>query len=529
MAYGNSNPLKTLAKDFRKDQIQILDDWMDANTASIGMTNGSISAEIIREQNLAILDDLIALTESGDIEDVSGPAFMSILDGLAQVARVRSDAQMPISTFGHSLASLKQVLLKHKHRNGNGDVEALFPLIDYLVFGTIEHFLNAREDFIKDVLDTALDGIVTIDEKGTVQTFNKVSEEMFGYGGDEVIGKNIKMLMPPPYSDEHDSYLANYMRTGQGKILGSRREVQGRRKDGTVFPVELGVREIGKGAGRMYSGVVRDLTEIKHAQEEMDRMAATLNAIGTSQGMIEFETDGTIINANENFLRVMGYDLSEIQGQHHSILVEAAYQESPEYRQFWDDLRAGNFQAGEFMRISKSGAEIWIQAAYNPILDADGKPIKIVKNAVDITEKKVAALKLKAQTARQAQDIVELSTPVISVWQDVLVLPLIGTLDSRRTQECMEMTLIRLSEANARVLIIDITGVPTVDTMVANHLIRLAASVRLMGGRCVLTGISPATAMTIVGLGLDLAMLNTRSTLAEGLKLAIDIASQSNE
>lgn len=121
----------------------------------------------------------------------------------------------------------------------------------------------------------------------------------------------------------------------------------------------------------------------------------------------------------------------------------------------------------------------------------------------------------------QTKTMLELSTPVIGVWENVLILPMIGTLDSLRMQEAMEKALVKLSEDRAQVLIVDITGVPVMDTMVANHLIRLASAVRLMGGNCILTGISPDTARTIVQLGIDLEQTATRSTLAQGLKAAI--------
>ena len=135
------------------------------------------------------------------------------------------------------------------------------------------------------------------------------------------------------------------------------------------------------------------------SDNENDQLIATLNAIGASQAMIEFELDGTIITANPNFCAALGYELSEIQGQHHSIFADEEFKKSAEYAQFWENLRAGKFQAGEFMRITKDGSEIWIQAAYNPVLDAAGKPFKVVKNAVDITATKKEQLKAAAETA----------------------------------------------------------------------------------------------------------------------------------
>lgn len=114
--------------------------------------------------------------------------------------------------------------------------------------------------------------------------------------------------------------------------------------------------------------------------------AGQVAAINKSQAVIEFELDGTIITANENFLKTLGYRLDEIQGKHHSLFVEPSYRDSAEYKQFWRDLGDGKLQAAEYKRIGKGGKEVWIEASYNPIFDAEGKPFKVVKFAVDTTE-----------------------------------------------------------------------------------------------------------------------------------------------
>jgi len=118
-------------------------------------------------------------------------------------------------------------------------------------------------------------------------------------------------------------------------------------------------------------------------------LQAKLDAIGRSQAVIEFETDGTIIDANENFLGALGYKLEEIQGQHHRMFVEKEEANSNEYQQFWRTLAAGEFRSGEFKRITKNGDEIWIQASYNPLFDKNGNVFKVVKFAADITEQKL--------------------------------------------------------------------------------------------------------------------------------------------
>ena len=123
----------------------------------------------------------------------------------------------------------------------------------------------------------------------------------------------------------------------------------------------------------------------------VNEMKAKLNAIDKSQAVIEFTMDGTIITANDNFLKTLGYRLDEIQGKHHSMFVTPDYGRSQEYRTFWDDLNRGQFQQAEYERVGKGGKEIWIQATYNPIVDETGRPYKVVKFASDITAQKMKA------------------------------------------------------------------------------------------------------------------------------------------
>jgi methyl-accepting chemotaxis protein len=124
---------------------------------------------------------------------------------------------------------------------------------------------------------------------------------------------------------------------------------------------------------------------------------ASVDAIGRSQAVIEFTMDGTILTANDHFLRAMGYSLPEIQGKKHGMFVEAAVRDSAAYREFWAALNRGEYQAAEFKRIGKGGKEVWILASYNPILDAKGKPFKVIKFATDVTDQKMRTADLAGQ------------------------------------------------------------------------------------------------------------------------------------
>ena len=139
---------------------------------------------------------------------------------------------------------------------------------------------------------------------------------------------------------------------------------------------------------------------------------AQATAIGKSQAVIEFNLDGTIITANQNFLDALGYRLDEIQGKHHSMFVEPGERDSAEYRAFWANLNRGEYQAAEYKRIAKGGREIWIQASYNPIFDRSGKPCRVVKFATDITARKIRSMEDSGKLAAigRAQAVIEFTS-----------------------------------------------------------------------------------------------------------------------
>ncbi len=152
-----------------------------------------------------------------------------------------------------------------------------------------------------------------------------------------------------------------------------------------------------------------ELHDQQAAQAEARDNAAQLAAINRSQAVISFKMDGTILTANENFLKVMGYRLDEIQGRHHSMFAAAGVADSQSYRDFWSRLNAGQFDAGEYKRIGKGGKEVWIQASYNPIMGEDGRPVKVVKFATDITADKLRNADFEGQLAAidKAQAVIE--------------------------------------------------------------------------------------------------------------------------
>lgn len=132
-----------------------------------------------------------------------------------------------------------------------------------------EQALRDSEERMRAVVNTLVDGIITIDERGIMESVNPAAERLFGYSAPELVGRNVNVLMPEPYRTEHDAYVANYLRTGQRRIIGIGREVVGRRRDGTVFPMDLAVSELQVGGRRMFTGVVRDITDRRQLEREI--------------------------------------------------------------------------------------------------------------------------------------------------------------------------------------------------------------------------------------------------------------------
>ncbi|APH73712.1 methyl-accepting chemotaxis protein [Aquibium oceanicum] len=201
-----------------------------------------------------------------------------------------------------------------------------------------------------------------------------------GYARDEIVGKHHRMFVEPAEAAGSD-YRAFWTKLASGEF--DRQQYKRIRKDGSAIWIEASYNPVF--SGRKPYKIIKIATDITALREKACEDAAKLAALSRSQAIIEFRPTGEIITANENFLAALGYELSEIVGRHHHMFCDEAYARSREYQEFWVRLERGEFAAGEFMRIGKGGRAIWIQAAYNPILDLEGRVSKVVKFATDVT------------------------------------------------------------------------------------------------------------------------------------------------
>jgi two-component system sensor kinase FixL len=172
---------------------------------------------------------------------------------------------------------------------------------------------------LRAVMNTVIDGLITIDRSGTIRSFNPAAVKIFGYQPEEVIGRNVKMLMPEPYHSEHDGYLQHYEETSEPRVIGIGREVVARRRDGSVFPIDLGVTEMQLEDTRMYVGIIRDITEKK--QQEAAQIFLQTLIENIADGLMIFDDAGTIQRVNRAAERMFGYRAEEIVGRSVRVLM----------------------------------------------------------------------------------------------------------------------------------------------------------------------------------------------------------------
>lgn len=241
--------------------------------------------------------------------------------------------------------------------------------------------------------------IIEFKPDGTILTANELFCATMGYSLDEVSGKHHSMFADPAFAASAE-YRGFWQSLRDGKHDSGEYKRFG--KGGREVWLQASYTPVTNGSGRVVK-VVKLALDITAAKLKSTEDAGKLAALSRAEAVIEFTPDGKILDANDNFLKTVGYAKEEIVGRHHSLFVLPDYAASPDYIEFWAKLRRGEYVASEFQRQGKNNREIWLQASYNPILDADGKVLKVVKFATDVTARVKAVSALGGTLARLAQ------------------------------------------------------------------------------------------------------------------------------
>lgn len=259
----------------------------------------------------------------------------------------------------------------------------IYKVIKFAADITAQKYRNADLEGKMNAISKA-QAVIEFDLKGNVLTANENFLNVLGYSLKEIEGKPHRMFCDPKYADSieyrqfWEKLNSGHFDSGEYKRIG---------KGGREVWIQASYNPILSPSGEVLK-VVKFATDVTEQKTKNAIYEGKVNAISKAQAMIEFKLDGTVVSANENFLKLLGYDLKEIQGKHHRIFCDSGYANSPAYRSFWDALNRGEFEAGQYMRVTKSGAQVWIQASYNPIFDSEGRVIMVVKFATDITAEK---------------------------------------------------------------------------------------------------------------------------------------------
>jgi methyl-accepting chemotaxis protein len=266
---------------------------------------------------------------------------------------------------------------------------------------------SARDALAQSAAINRSQAVIEFKMDGTIITANQNFLDAMGYRLDEIQGKHHQMFAPPELRGS-EAYKAFWASLNRGEFQAAEYKRIG--KGGREVWIQASYNPILDDAGRPVK-VIKFATDITAKKIRNMEEAGKISAIGRAQAVIEFNLDGTIITANENFLATVGYRLEEIQGKHHQMFVAPSERDSAAYREFWAKLGRGEYEAAEYKRFGKGGKEVWILASYNPILDDTGKPFKVVKFASDVTADKLKAANFAGQIEAigKSQAVIEFS------------------------------------------------------------------------------------------------------------------------
>jgi PAS domain S-box-containing protein len=303
--------------------------------------------------------------------------FMSLIEvgsapGLADSFFIREMKDYRKMSRAQLLESIEQIKSQHTRRAKTQRRSAAAALAE-------------QEERLRAILNTAVEGIITIDHHGLIESVNPAVERIFNYSAAELIGANVSLLMPLPHRAHHDQYISSYLDTGRAQIIGIGREVAGRRKDGSVFPMDLSVSEVRFSGRVLFTGFIRDITERKEAEKTLQHYASLVES--SDDAIIGKTLDGYVTSWNRGAEAIFGYTSAEMIGRHISVLI-------PDDRKGEEPAILEKIKRGqsvdhfETIRQCKDGRLIDISVTISPIRDAAGKVIGASKLARDITGRK---------------------------------------------------------------------------------------------------------------------------------------------
>ncbi|MFI1563450.1 PAS domain S-box protein [Streptomyces sp. NPDC020490] len=371
---------------------------------------------------------------------------------------------------------------------------------------------------LEAMLDAVTDqAVIKLGPEGEVVRWSRTAQAMTGYGSDEIVGRSVATLHT---SEDRDAGLVEQELDAARQ--DGRRAFQGWRvrKSGERFLARVTLTPVREADGRV-TGFVKTFQDVTESARTESLFHGLLES--APDAMVIVGDDARIVLVNRQTEALFGFQRDELVGREIEVLVPSRFRDRHVGHRtgFLHDPRLRPMGAGlELYGMRRDGTEFPVEISLSPLETAEGR---LVAAAIrDVTERRETEQRLQ----RQRDEILELSTPVIQVWDKVLALPIIGTLDTLRATRLTEGLLEKIAQTQAEVAILDISGVPTIDTQVAQHLLKTVQAAALMGTVSIMSGVRPETAQSMVHLGIDMGRLRSRNTLQDALQLALAVLAE---
>ncbi len=372
-----------------------------------------------------------------------------------------------------------------------------------------------KPDLQTQLLDSAQEALIVHDLEGKLVLFNEAAHRERGYSREEFAELTLKDLDISELVDLVGDRVEELAKKGETRF-----RTTSRRKDESRFPVEVRVKVVEQEERKLVLSCIRDISESREAELEYGAILRT-----AMDGFWVSDLDNRFLDVNDSFCWMVGYTREELLQM--SFEGIEPHEDSGEIARHFDRVAEEGYSRFEARHRCKDGQVLNVEVAAYYLDVEDARFYVFVR---DITERKQADRairklnhRLQEQVQRQKQSIEALSTPVIRLWDQIVLLPLVGTIDPNRAQQLTENLLEAIADQRALVALVDVTGVPVVNEKVAMHLLETVTAAKLLGAKVLITGISPALARTLVDLEVDISRLDTQATLQAGIIQALGL------
>ncbi len=407
----NMEELSATQDEMSRKQVE-LDGVISAINNSLGLAEFDLDGNIIHSND--ILNDILKV-DAEKIKTINYKYLTGMMDVKGVFLKRITNNYLKNTDYKMTLDSGEELWLNMSFspmRDINGNTDKILVLVQDITARKQEEIEFEKLSLVADNTDNS---VIITDKEGRVEYVNHGFTEMTGYTLKEVLGKKPGHILQGPDTNQET---VERIREGLKRQEPVYDEILNYSKSGETYWISIAINPVFDDKNRLekFISIQANITETK--KKALD-FSYKLQAISKSNSIIEFDTNGNILDANDNFLKIFGYKKEEVIGKHHEIFIKKSRFTDKEYRSFWSDLKKGKYASGEFERVKKDGTSVWLKGIYNPIFDINGNPYKIIKFAVDITKEKSLKLETQKHEAELNNQMEAINNTIASVAFDM--------------------------------------------------------------------------------------------------------------